>query len=119
MHFIALAGKWPVLIEPKLLFACFRGNAIYGQVFEEMHSGFARGCQIDVSIAVQIHGNDLGPDAGGSIYRDRIAEKPATLAFDLVVVDDEWVIRTRIVAGMTAIALPRNQLGLSISVDVG
>ena len=54
-----LAGERPFAVEGLRLFANSFGNLIYLEVFEDVHTEFARAGKIDIAVMVEIGGDEL------------------------------------------------------------
>lgn len=83
-----------------------------------MHASLSRGRDIDVAISIQIRGDKLRSRTGSAIDRDGIARELRGLAIDLVVVDDQRIVRTRIVAGMATVAFTGQQLRFAVPIEI-
>ena len=61
------AGERPFAVERLRLFANGFGHLIHLEVFEYVHAEFARACQIDIAIVVEVGGKELRAGAGGTV----------------------------------------------------
>ena len=84
-----------------------------------MGSQLTCGCEVCVAVVVEVFGDDLRAYAGGAVHGDGDSRKRGVLAVDLVGVDDDGIVGAGVVAGMAAVALAGDELGLAIAVDVG
>jgi hypothetical protein len=85
-----------------------------------VNSGFAgRGeVEVAVAVAVQVFNDELGADSCGAVHRDRVAGELTGFAVDLVVVDNQRIIRARVVAIVTAITLAGEQFGFDVAINI-
>jgi len=101
-----------------LLFRAGPWNQVDLLVLKEVHAGFARSGDVEIAVAVQIHGDELRACASGAVDADGIARELAGFAIDFVVVDNERIVGAGVVAVVAAVALACQQLQLAVAVDV-
>ena len=68
---------------------------------------------------VEVFCDDLRAYAGGAVHGDGDSGESGGLAVDFVGVDDDGVVGAGVVAGVAAVALAGDELGLAVAVDVG
>ncbi len=69
-----------------------------------MHAGFACDCYVDIAVAVEIFGDELGASAGGACDGNGDAMEGSGGAVDFVLVDHQGIVGAGVVAFVAAIA---------------
>ena len=66
-NLFTFTGERPFAVEGLRLFADGFGNLVHLQVFEYVHTEFARARQIHIAVVVEVGGKELGACAGSAV----------------------------------------------------